>query len=59
MEVDHPTSDRNRHAGWPLHLKKLTRGSPLHSPHADLTAKIGVPPVMDFQLLTDMGRMNG
>jgi hypothetical protein len=30
-----------------------------YSPHADLAAKIGMPPVMDFQLLTDMGRNEG
>jgi hypothetical protein len=57
--IEHPTGDRNHDARRHLHLKELARRSLLHSPHADLAAKIGMPPVMDFQLLTDMGRMNG
>lgn len=31
----------------------------LYPPHTDLAAKIGMPTVMNLQLLTDMGRMNG
>ena len=57
--IEHPISDRNHHAGRSQNLKKSTRRSLLHTPYADFAAKIGVPPVMDFQLLPDMGRMNG
>ena len=43
----------------PLHHKKLAGRSLLHAPHQDLAAEIWMPPVMDFQFLPDMGRMNG
>jgi hypothetical protein len=48
-----------RHPGWPQHLKKLPSCSLLDTTDSNLAAKIRVPPVMDFQLLPDMGRMNG
>jgi hypothetical protein len=57
--IKHPTSDRDYDARRSLHLKEAARRSLFHSTHADLAAKIGMPPVMDFQLLTDMGRMSG
>jgi hypothetical protein len=57
--IEHPTGDRNHHARRTLHLKEKARRSLLHSPNANLAAKIRMPPVMDFQLITDMGRMNG
>jgi hypothetical protein len=31
----------------------------LDLPDADLAAKIGMPAVIDFKILPDMGRMNG
>ena len=57
--IEHPISNRNDHAGRSQDLKKSTRRSLLHPPYADFAAKIGMPPVMDFQLLPDMGRING
>jgi hypothetical protein len=30
----------------------------LHTPNKDLAPEVGVPWVLDFQLLPDMGRMN-
>jgi hypothetical protein len=57
--IEHPTGNRNHIAGRPLYLNKLTRRSLLHSAYRDLTAKIRVPPVVDFQLLPDMDRVNG
>jgi len=42
-----------------LHLKKLARRSLLDATHQNLATEIGMIPVEDFQLLTDMGRMNG
>jgi YD repeat-containing protein len=44
------------------HLKrrqKSTRRSLRYAPDNDLAAKIGMPAVLNFQLLPDMGRMNG
>jgi hypothetical protein len=57
--IEHPTGDRNHDAGRYLNFKKQTRRSLLHAPYGDFATKIGVPPIMDFQLLPDMGRMNG
>jgi hypothetical protein len=31
----------------------------LHPPHHNLALEIGMPRILDFQLLPDMGRMNG
>jgi hypothetical protein len=57
--IEHPTSYRDHDAARPLHFQKLACRSMLHSAYGDLTAKIWVPLVVDFQLLPDMGRMNG
>ncbi|MEI2301224.1 hypothetical protein, partial [Ensifer sp. MJa1] len=57
--IKHPGSHRNYETRRTLHLKKLPRRSMLYPPHTDLAAKIGMPTVMNLQLLTDMGRMNG
>jgi hypothetical protein len=57
--VEHPTGDRNYYPGRPLHRQKLARRSLRHLAYRHLMPKIGVPPVIDFQLLPDMGRMNG
>jgi hypothetical protein len=57
--IEHPTGDRYNDTSWPLHLKELARRSLLHATHQNLPAEIRVTPVVDFQLLPDMGRMNG
>ncbi|MEK4031617.1 hypothetical protein WOC76_21435 [Methylocystis sp. IM3] len=57
--IKHPPRHRDHNAGWPQHLKKLPSCSLLDTTDGNLAAKIRVPPVMDFQLLPDMGRMNG
>ena len=57
--IEHPTGDRDHDAGRSQYFKKLARRSLFHAPNADLAAVIGVPSVMDVQLLADMGRMNG
>jgi len=57
--IEHPTGDRYNDAGWSLHFQELPSRSPLHAAHQNLPAKIGVIPVVNFQLLPDMGRMNG
>ena len=57
--IEHPTGNANHDTGRPLHFKKLACCSLLHESHDDLAAKIGMPSIMDFKLLPDMGRMNG
>jgi hypothetical protein len=57
--INHPCGDRNDDARRTQNLKKLACRSPLNAPHANLMAEIGMPAVMNLQLLTDMGRMNG
>jgi hypothetical protein len=57
--IDHPSGDRNDDARRTQNLKKLACRPPLNAPHANLMAEIGMPAVMNLQLLTDMGRMNG
>jgi len=57
--IEHPPCHRDHYAGGPQHPKKLPSCSLLHPTHSNLAAKIRVPPVTDFQLLPDMGRMNG
>ena len=57
--IKHPVSNGNNHARRTENAQKSTRRSLRCAPDDDLVAKIGVPAVMDFQLLPDMGRMNG
>ena len=57
--IEHPAGDRYNNAGRSLYLKELARRSLLHATHQNLPAVMWVTPVMDFQLLADMGRMNG
>jgi hypothetical protein len=57
--IEHPAGDGDDDACRPLHLHKLARCSLLYAPNKNLAPETGVPRVMDFQLLTDMGRMNG
>ena len=56
--IKHPVSNGNN-ARWTHDAQKSTRRSLRNTPDDDLAAKIGMPAVMDFQLLPDMGRMNG
>jgi hypothetical protein len=56
--IEHPPCHRDHYAGGPQHFKELPTRSLLHPTHSNLAAEIRVPPVMDFQLLPDMGRMN-
>jgi hypothetical protein len=57
--IKHPVSNGNNHARRTHNAQKSTRRSLRNAPNDDLAAKIGVPAVMDVQLLSDMGRMNG
>ena len=57
--IKHPISNGNNHARRTQDAEKSTRRSLCYAPDDDLAAKIGMPAVMDFQLLPDTGRMNG
>jgi hypothetical protein len=57
--IKHPVSNGNNHARRTHDAQKSPRRSLRYAPDDDLAAKIGMPAVMDFQLLPDMGRMNG
>lgn len=45
--INHPPGDRHYDARWTQYLEKLARHSLLDAPHANLTAKIGMPAVVD------------
>jgi len=57
--IEHPVSNSNDHARRTHNAQKSTGCSLRYAPDADLAAKIGMPAVFNFQLLPDMGRMNG
>ena len=57
--IKHPTGNRNHEASRSQNLQKLARRPLFNAPYADLAAKIRVPPIMNYQILADMGRMNG
>jgi hypothetical protein len=57
--IKHPVSNSNNHPRRTQNAWKPTRRSLRYAPDDDLVAKIGMPTVMDFKLLPDMGRMNG
>jgi hypothetical protein len=42
-----------------LHLEKLASRSVLHPPYINFQAEVGMPEIMNFQIIADMGRMNG
>jgi len=57
--IKHPVSNGNNHARRTHDVQKSPRRSLRYAPDDDLAAKIGMPAVLNFQLLPDMGRMNG
>jgi len=57
--VKHPVSNGNNHPRRTQDAQKSTRRSLRYAPDDDFAAKVGMPTVMDFKLLPDMGRMNG
>ena len=57
--IKHPVGNGNKHARRTHDVQKSTRRSLRYAPDNDLAAKIGMPAVLNFQLLPDMGRMNG
>lgn len=59
LTIQHPVDHRDNDTGRPLYLEKLACCSMLNATNQNHQAEIGVIPVMDLQLLPDMGRMNG
>jgi hypothetical protein len=57
--IEHPVCNGNDHARRTQNAQKSTGCSLCYAPDADFAAKIGMPAVLNFQLLPDMGRMNG
>jgi hypothetical protein len=57
--IKHPVSNGNNHARRTHDVQKSPRRSLRYAPDDDLAAKIGMPAVLNFQLLPDMGRMKG
>jgi hypothetical protein len=57
--IEHPTGDRYDDPARSLHLQKLACCSLFDTTYQNSLAEIRVVPVMNFQLLPDMGRMNG
>ena len=57
--VHHPAGNRDNNAGRPLDLEKLSCRPLFYLPHDDIPAEMGMPTIMNFPLLADMGRMNG
>jgi len=57
--IKHPVGIGNNHARRTHDVQKSTCRSLRYAPDNDLAAKIGMPAVLNFQLLPDMGRMNG
>jgi len=56
--IKHPGGEDDRRARFALNDGHLSSRSPLSVKLPDLAAIQRVPPVMDFHLLPDMGRMN-
>ena len=57
--VQHPCGDRRDHAGNCLNVNNLPGGALFAVVSPDPAPIERVPPVMNFNFLTDMGRMNG
>jgi hypothetical protein len=57
--IEHPASDEQQNADRIPHLYELAVRSPRNVVNHSLASKTRIPRIMDFQLLPDMGRMNG
>jgi hypothetical protein len=57
--VQHPCGDCRDHAGHCLNVNNLTCGALFAVVSPDAAPTERVPPVMNFNFLPDMGRMNG
>jgi hypothetical protein len=57
--IEHPAGHQHDRTSWNLYPDISTIGPLLYLTDADLAAKPGMPAVMNFQFLPDMGRMNG
>jgi hypothetical protein len=57
--IEHPVGNGNDHACRTHNAQESTGCSLRYAPDADFAAEIGMPAVLHFQFLPDMGRMNG
>jgi hypothetical protein len=57
--VQHPCGDCRDHAGHRFNVNNLAGGALFAVVSPDVTPIERVPPVMNFNFLPDMGRMNG
>jgi len=57
--IKHPTRNADGDACWSLNQHKLAGSSLLYTPNNDRLSKKRMPGILDFQFLSDMGRMNG
>ena len=57
--IDHPAGHEQKNAGRIPHVYELAVRSSRYVVNNNLAPKTRVPRIMDFQLLPDMGRMNG
>ena len=57
--VQHPCGDCRDYAGHCLNVNNLAGGALFGVVSADVASMERMPPVMDFDFLPDMGRMNG
>jgi len=57
--INHPPGDHHDDACRTQNLKKLACRPLLNAPNANLLAKIGMPAIMNLQIRSNMGRMNG
>jgi hypothetical protein len=57
--IEHPVGHEQKNAVWILDLYELTVRSSRYVMNNNLASKTRMPRIMDFQFLSDMGRMNG
>jgi hypothetical protein len=57
--IEHPVGHEQKNAGRIPHLYELAVRSPVNVVNNNLASKTRMPWIVDFQLLPDMGRMNG
>ncbi|WP_375383156.1 hypothetical protein [uncultured Sphingomonas sp.] len=57
--VEHPRRNDEHRTGRPLNMVVSPNRALLDPQHPKLATEIGMPPIMNFQIVSDMGRMNG
>jgi len=57
--ICHPAGYGDEHTRGAFHSEKPASRAILDTPDTYFEAETGVPPIIDFPLFADMGRMNG